>query len=419
MNYKHKFFVAIIIPIIFNVVFFAIIAALLVHYDHLQLKTQDYYDENKFTALPNMRLQAKGIIKHVQFDSVILGTSMLANSSAMEASRLLGGSFVNLSLLGARTYERGLILNDILRNKQLKNVIYSLDAYHKPKETSSQLDNWELLYDNYFINDLWILLDAKYIIGALKNILIPHISYDFDIIDHIDISRNPKKASIEFFDCPIEWLSKEMNFLRFGGLENWAKNIHILDNARYLLLTLPDIVHDVNTLDKYSYADINISKETLYIEKHFLRFVREHPETKFYVVFPPYYRLKYAEYLQTDGEVYYIHQKIIRYMVQYAEKHKNLHIYGFEDLAYLDDTKNYIDSVHYNVDMNKYITKSMADNKHRITTQNVDAYLEKCEQLAQAFDIQKFYHESQRLLRQHEKPTTWQEFLSTTSKIIP
>ena len=48
----------------------------------------------------NMREQAAGIINNRDFDSIILGTSMLENTSAKEASKQLSGNFVNISVPG-------------------------------------------------------------------------------------------------------------------------------------------------------------------------------------------------------------------------------------------------------------------------------------------------------------------------------
>jgi hypothetical protein len=48
-----------------------------------------------------MRQQAAGIINNYEFDSIILGTSMLENTSAKEAGEKLGGKFMNISLSGS------------------------------------------------------------------------------------------------------------------------------------------------------------------------------------------------------------------------------------------------------------------------------------------------------------------------------
>ena len=78
----------------------------------------------------NLRIQDYGLIKYEDFDGIILGSSMLENSSADEVSQKIGGQWVNLSFSSARFYEKFSVLNFALRNKKLRGVIMSLDSYH-------------------------------------------------------------------------------------------------------------------------------------------------------------------------------------------------------------------------------------------------------------------------------------------------
>lgn len=48
--------------------------------------------------MKDMRMQARGLILYKDFDSAIIGTSMLENTSAKEANKKLGGNWINLSL---------------------------------------------------------------------------------------------------------------------------------------------------------------------------------------------------------------------------------------------------------------------------------------------------------------------------------
>ena len=68
----------------------------------------------------DMRQQAAGIIKHWDFDSVILGTSIMECTSAKESSQKLGGKFVNISLSGSYFYERAIVLKYLLKHKKIK-----------------------------------------------------------------------------------------------------------------------------------------------------------------------------------------------------------------------------------------------------------------------------------------------------------
>ena len=79
----------------------------------------------------------------------------------------------------------------------------------------------------------------------------------------------------------------------------------------------------------------------------------------------------------------------------------NVHIYGFEDLDFLDNIENYKDTGHYHQKFNSFMLDAIAQNQHRLTPDNVDAYLAKAEQRALTFDVVKLNNEAQSLLREY------------------
>ncbi|WP_302616456.1 hypothetical protein, partial [uncultured Desulfovibrio sp.] len=99
--YVKKYFIFIFICII--CIFLSILSILYIT-DPLQLFHKSFFHKDKMYY--SMREQAAGIINSFEFDSVILGTSMLENTSAREASQKIGGIFVNISLAGSSFYER-------------------------------------------------------------------------------------------------------------------------------------------------------------------------------------------------------------------------------------------------------------------------------------------------------------------------
>ncbi|PID29736.1 MAG: hypothetical protein CSB55_01190 [Candidatus Cloacimonadota bacterium] len=58
----------------------------------------------------NMRFLAFGIINSQDFDSVILGSSLLVNTSSRETVQYLEGKFINISATGSDFFERAIIL---------------------------------------------------------------------------------------------------------------------------------------------------------------------------------------------------------------------------------------------------------------------------------------------------------------------
>ena len=75
----------------------------------------------------NMRVQNYGLITFEDFNGIILGTSMLENTSADETSSKLGKHFANLSISGASYFEKNIVLQYALKKQNLSHVIMSLD----------------------------------------------------------------------------------------------------------------------------------------------------------------------------------------------------------------------------------------------------------------------------------------------------
>lgn len=113
----------------------------------------------------NMRQQAAGIISNYEFDSIILGTSMLENTSAFEATKIVGGNFVNISLSGSSFFEREPILSYALKKKNLKNIIYSLDSTYidlNKSHKSYPINTYSFLYDENYFNDFKAYLNKNF-----------------------------------------------------------------------------------------------------------------------------------------------------------------------------------------------------------------------------------------------------------------
>lgn len=70
-------------------------------------------------------------------------------------------------------------------------------------------------------------------------------------------------------------------------------------------------------------------------------------------------------------------------------------VYGFENADFTSDFNNYNDFVHYKPEINSYFIDSIVAKKHILTPQNLDAYLEECEEQAYNFDLNKFSEDIQ------------------------
>jgi hypothetical protein len=122
--------------------------------DPLQVFHKSWFRPGKYCR--NFRVGVLSVIKYVDFDSVILGSCLLQNTSSNKASKKLGGRFVNISFDGGTHYERSIILKKILyEKKNLKHVIFTVDPHFMGTKTAfsgTTLMDCEFLYDNHDIS---------------------------------------------------------------------------------------------------------------------------------------------------------------------------------------------------------------------------------------------------------------------------
>ena len=318
----------------------------------------------------NMRIQALGIINAYDFDSVILGTSLLENTSSKDCNRLIGGRFVNLSLCGSSYPARKIVLEYLLARKKIKSVVYSLDYYYlacNNMEMENTLE-WTGLYKNR-ISPLLMYRHKKYIKSVLTG-------------------RN-RINKLSTPDMPAGWADNPFFMNRFGGIDAWIANMDKDDTRRFLLTRLPEAARNADKADRpLPEADARrLERSRRYAEDNLFSLARQYPQTRFYLVFPPYWRFVYADWLLSRPGDFVLHQAFVRHMALRARDFDNVAVFGFEDCAFVDDVANYRDEFHYHPAINLRITQDIAAGRGRLAPETVDAYLRRCERLARRFDM--------------------------------
>lgn len=336
-------------------------------YDPLLFYHKPYFREETYSN--DIRMQAKGIIKHYNFDSYILGTSMLGNTSAKEAKEKLGGEWVNISLAGSSLGERALVLGYALRKKPVKSVILSLDAIVGVSESES---HFAFLYDDNELNDLKIYFNGKFIKCAL-----------------LLSDSGGCKTTIKDTEDLASFGKDEQTNKRFGGIQNWFVDYKKVAQ----LLDLADAIKTNNFAKLQRTNAKDISRDKKYLDKFLLTFVRDYPQTNFYFIVPPYSRLNYNVYRlkkksMTNSESFYTWSAVLTWLIGELESYPNAKIYGFDTLDYADNIANYSDLIHYNIDMNSMQLDAIRDNTHRLTSGNIEEYLKTMELKIQEYDVE-------------------------------
>jgi hypothetical protein len=303
--------------------------------------------------VPNARHQVAAMINNRSFDSIILGASYLENTSGYEASKILGGSFINISINGSDFHERLVILKHALEKKSLKKVIYSLDHAGLIDSRITDTSSFDFLYDKYKYNDLKIYITPKYLICSIYN------SYCL-------------KPAEE--DRPFAWYKdKEFN-KRLGGFENWLhpENSFQVNNA------LKRIASTIEKI-KLGITDKTI-KNTLpesqkYLDTMLIDYVAIYPDTEFILVLPPLSRVRNALDAQYYVGVFERYTQNIQYLVSKTSSYSNLKIYGWGNHSFVDDISNYSDLGHHHFQINSWMLDAISQNEGLLTIANINPYL--------------------------------------------
>ncbi len=325
-----------------------------------------------------LRTQAAGIIRQKEFDSIILGSSMAANFSIKEASNIWDAHFVNLSAQGSWFPGRSHILKYALKKKNLKNIIISLDGYAKVGEVNPVMavENYSYLYNGNPFDDIRVYLGPKY--------------RKYIYCRSQMIPESFRCQSVKDLEHIAEWPSMEEELKKFGGVDNWLGQ----ENVALIRKTLFKITQDIYEIRSGTFSEINQKElrkrkreDRDSFDRYIFRYLQENPDTNFFLFFPPYSRMRFALWKQSNGLDFELYLERIRYAVQKVEGTPNGFVFGFGHLDFLDDLKNYKDTSHYHPHYNSEMLKWMYDRQHILTKKNVVSYLQTISHRAKHYNL--------------------------------
>ncbi|TEY03450.1 hypothetical protein [Campylobacter sp. US33a] len=359
-SYKKFILFSLLIPLPFIIILFT----LLYIRDPFWFFHKPWFREESF--MKDMRMQARGIILHKDFDSVIIGTSMLENTSAKEANEKLGEEWMNLSLGGSTFALRSVILEYLFKHKNIKNIIYSVDIRALNDFKMPEDKNFIALYNDNTLNLFKIYLSNRFVICALT------------------FSKKEKCIGKNDLDTLTNWGIQDQKY--FGGFEKWSKGWLESKNFKNEILKAQNFKPNLN---------IDISDFKNYTEKYLLNFIKKHQNTQFHLIVPSYSRLNYrrlsyGEYYNKDSKLFSKYYAIVSWLIKETSKYPNVKIYGFDDLDYADDIRNYKDPAHYNTDMNSMQLDAIKNGMHILTPQNMDEYFKIMEEKIRNYNLTPF-----------------------------
>ena len=356
MKDKHIVITFIISSFIIATIFFATLFI----YDPLKIFHKPWFYKNYLKN--DKRVTAAGMLNNMNYNSIILGTSMLENTSSKNASNILGSQFINISIPGSDYYERSIVLKYALEKKPIKLVLFSLDdnglVYQRRGHIDYSVDKFNFLYNKNIFDDFSIYINPYY----LKCL--------FSIGDK---SKCMGEKNVNM-DRPFAWYNNEENKCRFGGLKNWVQHKDILQMSE----TLKTIKQTVKKLKNEKIQVVKkINKKAIdnYLQSTLLTYIKRYNKTKFILIIPPYPRFHAAIYAQVNKNDYSKYIYSIKSLLNKTKAYKNVEIYGWGNHKFVDNIANYKDTIHYNNTINSWMLSAIKKKEGLLNSANIDNYL--------------------------------------------
>lgn len=296
--------------------------------------------------------QTAGATRNLAYDSAIVGTSMTENFHTSWFDEEMGWNTMKLSYSGARSNDLKAVFGEMEEHEGIiQNIFMDLNDYQLTSVAwTAYVERPEYLYDENPINDY------NYIFN--QNVLTLSIERTVSSL----------KGTEDNIDTAYTWEDEEL----FGS----SITLETFREARKELMSLRDTSHipyyqvsDTLTeqiQEKYTICQENLDNITPYIEAH--------PETRFYIIIPPYSMLYWEQKvlsgtLEDTIAIYY-------YALSRLAEYDNVQIHYFQNEPdIITNLDNYRDSCHHTPEFNRYIFDCVNQNQNLLTTENCEELL--------------------------------------------
>ena len=308
--------------------------------------------------------QNPGLAKHMDYDGILIGSSMTASFNTDWFEELMGMKTQKLSYNGSYPKDLSNIMQLVFDAKgdQVKAVYMAVDQSTfsaDPEETKFPVTDY--LYDDNVFNDVPYLLN--------KDVL----------LDYILRPLADRKDASDWAELYKPW---------------WTDEYY----------------NKANVLMYYEAAEEKQEEEALAadyfkdaveenLQKNILPHIEAHPETEFYIFYPPYSILFWND-VTREKELEAVIGRL-EYMTERLLNYENVHVFNFlgkEDI--ICNLNNYADYMHYHKNVCRYITECFATGENELHPENY----------GQAFD------EIRTLAMSYNYPAIWDDWYDMTPR---
>lgn len=327
MNFKKYFYIS-FIGIIISLL--TIVGLVVVVDPYQQYRASD-------KIIVNQRLSNPGIVKHHNYDAVIVGSSMAMNHYASQVDSLFGWNTINLTTMGGTDEDYKLFFPYIVKQGKMKNMIWCMDFFSFSLPSTSFLSE-PYLYDDCWWNDYPYWLNYT----SFKN-----------VICKLKMKEKTQMDNLYQFNSP-------------SGREHLLKYYERDNNEKY-----------------FGKDDFSRMEERFDAMERVVMPALKNVEV--YVYFPPYSIFEFLMYEQ------YGHWEQVmafkQYMIERLLTYPNVKLYDFQVEEFICNMDEYMDLRHHSHAYNKRIIECMHDDSCRVREENYNKDLMVLDSLVRNFKL--------------------------------
>lgn len=307
-------------------------------------------------AIYDERYQNDGIVRHFGYDAVITGTSMTENFKTSEFDELFGVTSVKVPFSGGTFLDIDRCLARAFSgDREIKCVVRSLDLYKlaADKDSTGYDEYPTYLYDDSLFNDVQYVLN--------KEILV-----DYTLLDLVLTLTGQKGTSMDAYG-------------------NWTQAYDFGKQAVIDSESRERLREDQGDMTEAQRAMVegNLAQNVIAV-------AQAHPETTFYLFFPPY-SVFWWDSLRQAGTLEQQFQ-IDKLTIELLLPYDNIRLYSFaDDFDLVTDFDEYKDPRHFSEDVSSRILRWMREGKGLLTADNYQAYCDRVRAFYSAYDYDSLY----------------------------
>ena len=303
----------------------------------------------------NQRYQNDGILRNMDYDCIIIGSSMVENMQTSQVDENFGVRSVKVPYLHTSFKEAGMAIDRAL-------------TLHPDTE----LVIWGLDYGNILMDkdDMWY---SSY----------PNYMYDDSVINDINYIYNMR--TMGFLADDLLMTIKGEPSTNFDEYSAWDD-----DTQRGVDAILTSYSQTERIGEEHIFSDEDRQMVEGNVTQNIIDVVNAHPNTKFNLFISPY-SIYYWDSISRSGDVSR-QLEAEKYMLEMLLQCENVKVYSyFCDYEMICNPENYYDYKHYAKEINAFIIQSMTDSEYKITNDNIDEYCDNEKQFYINYDYENLF----------------------------